>query len=313
MIVLDTSELRRPVQRKLHAAWWEIHGEQALVTPAVASELAPLAAEPTGAANGLSAADDLLSHAAPEMTERRRDELRQQAWWATMWRSPESPYRIVQLNDEQQRLTDRLLEKIDRACFPNTSTDDFFDPGDPRIVCEAMATGAKVLLTSDMGSIDRIEVNRWAVENGEVLGFKAEPVVFPADAMLVEWTREQDRLERLVQAGMLACWPGKDHAPANEIIDRTLDGITAMARGDGGKLKDAAGRLHNCLKLHANPTGLVEKTRLLLPSATVETDRLHPTYPHQPQGAAAPPGPAPVQVYRRSTTSTKRAPNRLQD
>ena len=42
--LVDTSELKRPTQRKLHAAWCELQREQVLATPGVADELAPLAA-----------------------------------------------------------------------------------------------------------------------------------------------------------------------------------------------------------------------------------------------------------------------------
>ena len=42
--LVDTSELKRPTQRKLHAAWRELQGERVLASPGVADELAPLAA-----------------------------------------------------------------------------------------------------------------------------------------------------------------------------------------------------------------------------------------------------------------------------
>ena len=298
MIVVDTSELRRPVQRKLHAAWWELADQQVLATRTVANELAPLGADPT-AVNGRSAADALLASAGPETSEERLNEVEQQAWWATMWRSPDSPYRIVPLTEEQEGLTRRLLEKIDRRCFPTTDPGDIDRSGDARIVCEAAAIGAKMLLTSNMRTIDRTEVNRWAVENGEALGFKPEPVLFHADATLVSWTTEPAQLERWIQAGMMACWPRDDDAPTMTIIDRTLKGIGAMSRGTGGKLQDAAARLVNGLEQHADPEGLVQRTRARLPSATIETDRFHPTYPHA-GGSGAPVRPSPVAVYRRS-------------
>ena len=278
MIVVDTSELRRPVQRKLHAAWWELSRQQVLSTPTVATELAPLGADPTGV-NGRSAADVVLETAGPETSERRLAEVAQQAWWATMWRSPESPYRIVPLTREQEELTERLLEKIDRRCFPTTDPVDIDRSNDARIVCEAVATGAKMLLTSNMRTIDRSEVNRWAIENGGALGFKPEAVLFQADATFVEWTSQPSELERWVQAGLIACWPADDDTPAMTIIDRTREGIGAMSRGSGGKLQEAAARLINGLEQHEDPEKLVERTRAELPSATIETDRFHPIYP----------------------------------
>ena len=45
MILVDTRELTRPTQRKLHAAWQELQGRQVLATPSVARELAPLAVD----------------------------------------------------------------------------------------------------------------------------------------------------------------------------------------------------------------------------------------------------------------------------
>jgi hypothetical protein len=156
-----------------------------------------------------------------------------------------------------------------------------------------------MLLTSNMRTIDRSEVNRWAVENGKALGFKPEPVLFHADATLVSWTAEPAQLERWIQAGMIACWPREDDAPTMTVIDRTLEGIGAMSRGSGGKLQDAAARLVNGLEQHDDPEALVERTRARLPSATVETDRFHPTYPHA-GGSGGPVRPAPMDVYRRS-------------
>ena len=39
MTVVDSSELWRPTQRKLHAGWWELDGKQVLTTQEVAGEL----------------------------------------------------------------------------------------------------------------------------------------------------------------------------------------------------------------------------------------------------------------------------------
>ena len=41
---------------------------------------------------------------------------------------------------------------------------------------------------------------------------------------------------------------------------------------------NAAGRLINELRAHPDPLGLVEQTRKLLPSATIDSERGHPTY-----------------------------------
>ena len=165
MILVDTTELMRPTQRKLHAAWQELQGQQVLATPSVARELAPLAVDvpwmgrPSDAENRLKAGGSRLP-------KRRQNELRQQAWWGEMWADGKSPYRIVTLTPEQAELAERIRTVIDPACFPNTDPEDIPDLGDAAVVSESMAVGAKLLLTSDLRSIDHIEVNRWTVEHG---------------------------------------------------------------------------------------------------------------------------------------------------
>lgn len=289
MLVVDTSELKRPTQRRLHAAWREVHGQKVLATPMVASELAPLSADSLGTGDP-SVAETLLETRAGSLTPRRKSELDQQAWWAQMWRDPESPYRIVPLTAEQASLAERVCEQIDPRCFPNTDPDDIPDLADARIIAESLAVDAKMLLTSNLQSIDHVEVNRWAVDNGEAYGFKPERVLFQADVTLIEWTTEPDKLDRWIQAGLLACWPGRDEADARDIIESTLTTIGSMMRGTGGKLPMAGGRLLNGLKKHDDPIGLVERTRELLPSATVDSDRTHPSYPHRPGSGQLPGG-----------------------
>lgn len=277
LILLDTSELLRPTQRKLHAAWNELDGQQTCMPPTVGTELAPLGV-PSTDADGRSAAERQLQHAAGRMDDRRILQLRQQAWWSAMWRDPQSPYRLIELTSDQQHLQDDLLEAIDRDCFPTADPDQIALYPDARIVTEAMALGAKVLLTSNLRSMDHYRLNDWAVAKGGRLGFRPEPVVLKADDALIRWSESNDGHERLLQAGLFACWPQDDNAPVHQVWESTLDGITKLIRS--GKLADTGGRIINELERHIDGKGLIERTRRRLPSATVATDREHPTYPH---------------------------------
>ena len=72
-----------------------------------------------------------------------------------------------------------------------------------------------------------------------------------------------------------------------------------MSRGSGGKLQEAAARLLNGLEQHEDPEKLVERTRARFPSATIETDRFHLTYPSGSE-ITVPVRPSPVHVYLRS-------------
>ena len=282
MILVDTSELR-PTQRKLHAAWQELQGRQVLATPGVARELAPLAVDVAWMGRP-SDAENRLRAGGSRLPKRRGNELRQQAWWGEMWADGKSPYGIVTLTPEQEELAERIRTVIDPACFPNTDPEDIPGLGDAAIVSESMALGAKLLLTSDLRSIDHIEVNRWTVENGTEWGIPAEETLHDADLTFLDWTKTPAELERWIQAGLLACWPSANNAPAGAVLDSTEEGIGRMTRGDGGKLRHAGQRLLNGLRKHPDPDGLVERTRRRLPSPTVESDRRHPTYPHRPSG-----------------------------
>ena len=241
MILVDTSELMRPTQRKLHAAWQELQGRQVLATPGVARELAPLAVDVAWMGRP-SDAENRLRAGGSRLPKRRGNELRQQAWWGEMWADGKSPYGIVTLTPEQEELAERIRTVIDPACFPNTDPEDIPGLGDAAIVSESMALGAKLLLTSDLRSIDHIEVNRWTVENGTEWGIPAEETLHDADLTFLDWTKTPAELERWIQAGLLACWPSANNAPAGAVLDSTEEGIGRMTRGDGGKLRHAGQR-----------------------------------------------------------------------
>lgn len=78
MLLVDTSELKRPTQRKLHAAWHELHGRQVLASPTVADELAPFATDTLGT-TAPSGAERRLEAQAGTLSRRREHELQQQA------------------------------------------------------------------------------------------------------------------------------------------------------------------------------------------------------------------------------------------
>ena len=216
------------------------------------------------------------------LSTERREELKRQVWWGRMWQDPESPYQVVTLTTGQQELAGRLRTRISPNCFPTTDPADIPNLTDARIVTESLALGAKLLLTSNLRTIDRFEVNRWVIEHGERFGIRAEQVVYSADDAITEWTAEPEKLERWIQAGFLACWPESDKADATEVIESTIASIEALWRGDGGKLPQAAARLLNGLDKHPDPVALVERTRQGLPSRTVESDRIHPSYRRRP-------------------------------
>ena len=70
LILLDTSELLRPLPRKLHAAWAEIDGRKAAMPPTVGLELAPHGLLAT-TSDGMTTAERLLRRETPKLSKKR--------------------------------------------------------------------------------------------------------------------------------------------------------------------------------------------------------------------------------------------------
>ena len=282
LILPDTSELLQPLPRKLHAAWAELNGRKVKLPPTVAVELAPEGYPPTGH-DGISAAELRLQSKTDQLTERQERQLQQQAWWALMWRKEGTPYELIELTSSRQELADELERAIDPGCFRNTKPAFIGGHRDTKIVCETLAVGGTILLTSNVRSIDHRRVNDWAIANGDRLEFRAARVVQEADAMLLRSTRKRQKLDKWLQAGLMACWPRNDNAPADKIVKQTIADVRHMTYG---RLQGAGIRLVKGLQEHRNREQLVERVRERLPSPTILTDRQHPSYPERPSTTA---------------------------
>ncbi|MCY4122340.1 MAG: hypothetical protein OXG72_15630, partial [Acidobacteria bacterium] len=166
---------------------------------------------------------------------------------------------------------------------PGGSRDQIRHSAEARIICETIALEGWLCLQTDMRAVDHVEVNRWAVEAGHRNNETSDKLLYDADVSMVQWTYEPDDIQRWIQAGLLACWPEDDGAPAADVLRNTRRHIGAMTLS--GTLPASGQRLLNCLSTHPDPIGLVEETRKRLPSATVDAERRHP------ERHAAPPAP----------------------
>ena len=173
MILFDTTEMRKPTTRKLHAAIAELERRQALVSPTAARELAANGHEPRGV-NGVSTAEHMLQAEHGRLTPRKKNRLEQDAWWAQMWRDPNSPYGLVELSDHDANLAEEIERSIPHECFATRgrTIHDLTGHSDTKIVAEALAVGATLLLASNVRTIRHREVNKWAVEEGRRIGFQ---------------------------------------------------------------------------------------------------------------------------------------------
>ena len=285
MTFYDTTELFHNGSRKFHAGWTEAHDNHVNITPAVGRELAPEAAVP-GWRTKVSEPEQLLARAARREQQSAARKLRRerQAWWARMWRSPHSPYKLHDLTEEHEDTLEALLEAIPAECFPTVNSAAIPVHRDARIVCEAAALGGPMLLTNNMGAMRHERVNEWFEKNAPKFGLPARGVVFRTDAALATDLKRPGGLEKGLQAAMLATWTRHERS-RDEIVSGCLERLKQMYAGTGGQLRATAHLLHDGLKLHPDPDRIVLDVRLRLPSPAVESDYDHPTHPERPSAA----------------------------
>ena len=273
MTFYDTTELFRNGTRKFHAAWTEIHDDHVNITPTVARELAPQVAVP-GWRTKVSEPERPLAQAASgtedqdDATKLRREH---QAWWARMWRSADSPYKLHDLTNEQENRFEALLNAIPAECFPAVNEDTIPLHRDTRIVCETAALGGRMLLTSNMGTMQHEQVNRWFKANGPRFGLPARGVIFRTDAALSAELQRPRELQRGLQAALLSTWT-KHERSQDQIVSDCLNRLKRMYASTGGQLRATARLLHDGLRRHPNPEKLVVDVRLRLPSRAAESD-----------------------------------------
>ena len=286
LIVFDTTEVLRVWPRKLHAALAELEGTAITVPPTVGVELAPMAS-PEGIAEGDTEAERRARGDEQQIGKERMNQIRRQAWWARMWRDETSPYKIVTLSDEQLALAERIRHMLPHKCFDNSRGLYAGDHRDAQIVCESLALNAKVLMTSNLRSINHNALNAWVVEEGARNGFRPEPVVYEADGVLVEKARKPEGHERLLKAALISQWPADDRTAADTVVEQTRQRIDQLVQG-GAALKNAGQLIIDGLGELKRARSLVEEIRGKMPLRTITSDREHPSFPQDPAKGPTP-------------------------
>ena len=301
MMLFHTSVLRHPTARSLYAAWLELKDCAVGIPPTVAEQLAPTSAGAIGSGRNLAGAllDYHGAHGATPTTRR----LAEESWWWTVWNDASSPYVAIEFTRTDSDHVAQLLDGIDPRGFPGCRPDEVRRSAEARIVCETIACEAWLCLRTDMRVIDHVEINRWAVEAGHRNEDTSDLLLYDADVSMVQWTYQPEDIQRWIQAGLLACWPEDDDAPAADVLRNTHRHIGAMALA--GTLPAGGQRLLNCLNTHPDPIGLVEETRRRLPSPTVEAERCHPGRHAGPPPLPQPPQPRAPRSLETGDTETR--------
>ncbi|MDE2906056.1 MAG: hypothetical protein OXQ28_08220 [Acidobacteriota bacterium] len=287
MMLFHTNVLGHPTARALYAGLLELDNCSVGIPPTVAEQLAPTSASAINTHANL--AEQLLRQHRIHGSMHSAERLAEESWWWSVWKNGGSPYGIPPYDREHAGRVTRLLDEIDPRGFPGCPPNEIRNNPEARIVCETIALDAWLCLQTDMRVIDYVEINRWAKEAGHRNKDTADMLLYDADQSMVGWTYKPAGIEWLLQAGMLACWPDNDNAPAADVLRNTRRHIGAMTLG--GTLPASGQRLLNGLRTHPDPIGLVEETRKVLPSATVEAERRHPRRHPAPPVPGQPPTP----------------------
>ena len=122
---------------------------------------------------------------APALDDERRQQLERQAW------------------PRRASCTRRCWPNLPRECFPTANCSA--DNRDTQIVGERLALAGKMLLTSNMRTIEHIRLS----DNGARFGSSPSPWSSRPMTSLLRWTRSPPAGERWIQAGMLASRPAQ--------------------------------------------------------------------------------------------------------
>ena len=278
-VFLDTNRLLKPLQRRLHAAWHELRGERTLTVPAAGWELARGLdmSSPEDLTESRARLSRRLDAGANHIRGREATRLRMQIWWADAWLAKDSPHEMRFLSPDEQEKAWLLLECIDPTCFPSADADALSTHRDAMIICEVLACGGRVLLTSNMELVDEVLVNQWVRENQRTYDLADERVVYPVDEALLELMQTPEEGQSFLDAAWGAYWPDDAGAAVREVHDACRNALLNLAL-PSSHLRRTARHLLNVWQAHPNPMERMESLRASLPERTRAWESRHPAY-----------------------------------
>lgn len=227
-IAFDTNMLARPTPRRLMTLWLEQADCRTLILPRVYEELTA----PT-----LALRD-----------KRHKGRNIQAETWEQAIGSPDSPYLLVEMNDEQKDAAAQFLMRFNLRCFPSLNeVGEIARSPDAEIIAQGLACGVDVIITNNMRSIDHFEVNAVAMAH---FGRNSGLLITADNAMLsAHPTGEASR--HLLVTALASTWP--DHLRQMDIVEAksVLDGLCARL-ASGVNMPDAAQRLLNAYDIDEN-------------------------------------------------------------
>ena len=199
-------------------------------------------------------------------------------WWADELLSPDSVYRLLELTLEQEELADKLCREIAPDAFQRADV-----PGnsDTRIIAQALVTGQRMLITSNMRPVLHHDVNRWAGENADRFGFVHPDILHVQDEVMPRLYCGPEGRRKLLEFALGAVWPGG--APDIDAVEDALYRLTRRATMQGALLADTAVVIEEGWETERDPQALLERVRANLPERMIASEQRHPAWPGLPE------------------------------
>ena len=238
-IAFDTNMLAKPTPRRLMTLWLEQADCRTVVLPRVYKELT---------ASSLAQRD-----------KRHQDRNIQAETWDRAIQSPDSPYLVVELSDDQQDAAAEFLRRFNLRCFPSLNeVGEIARSPDAEIIAQGLAFGADIIITNNMRSIDHFEVNAVATAHfGRNSG-----LLVTADNAVLSAHPSGEASRHLLATALASSWP--DHLRPLDVAEAklVLDGLCARL-ASGVNMPDAAQRLLNAYDIDEDLEGLLRDAHAL--------------------------------------------------
>ena len=238
-IAFDTNMLAKPTPRRLMTLWLEQADCRTIVLPRVYEELT---------ASSLAQRD-----------KRHEGRNIQAETWDRAIQSPDSPYLLVELSDDQKDAAAEFLRRFNLRCFPSLNeVGEIARSPDAEIIAQGLAFGADIIITNNMRSIDHFEVNAIATAH---FGRNSGLLVTADNAMLSAHPSGEASRHLLVTA-LASSWPDHLRPLDMEEAKLVLDGLCARL-ASGVNMPDTAQRLLNAHDIDENLEQLLRDAHTL--------------------------------------------------
>ena len=160
--------------------------------------------------------------------------LRSERWWISEWRRKDGLYRLKRLTGEEKALTRLLLGRdgLPTDAFPEAQG-RLADDNDAQMVAEVMASGGRMVITSNRVLIEKDVLDEWLRRNqNHWPGLSSDKLLADVDPLYTRWWKGDPLGPKLMTRIVLnAYWPQNERAQTEEVIAEAKKGAQSLERG----------------------------------------------------------------------------------